>query len=185
MSGFPNAKGNKIHSREIEISTYDYDGERIIVEGILRDDRVQNSYLLSGETIPKGAIHHLAIRLLVNCANLLIEDADVEMISVPREACRETIDCLNRIKGLTVAKGFTAKVMGMAGGSRGCTHLVELIRAMTPAVFQGYATHRASKPVSFDPDQAEMILQFMTNTCHVWRENGPFVETLKKKIQNP
>jgi hypothetical protein len=184
MQSLWKTKGKKIHSRKIEVSTYEYDGERIIVEGILRDDRFQDSYLLTGETFPKGAIHHMAIRLLVNCSNLIIEDADVVMLSVPRQACREVIGCLNRIKGLTVARGFTLKVKELAGGSKGCTHLVELIRTMTPAVFQGYATHQARKPVSFDPEQADMILQFLTDTCHVWRKDGPFVEMFKKKIRN-
>ena len=101
------SKGKKIHSRKIEVSTYDYDGQRIIVEGVLKDDRFQDSYLLTGEKFPKGAIHHMVIRLLVNCSNLLIEDIDVELISVPRDMCRETINCLAQIKGLTISKGFT------------------------------------------------------------------------------
>ena len=177
------SKGKKIHSRKIEVSTYDYDGQRIIVEGVLKDDRFQDSYLLTGEKFPKGAIHHMAIRLLVNCSNLLIEDIDVELISVPRDMCRETINCLAQIKGLTISKGFTLKIKKIAGGSKGCTHLVELIQTMAPAIFQGYATHQAQKPVSFDPDQANMILQFLVNTCHAWREDGPYVELFKKRIQ--
>jgi hypothetical protein len=77
----------KIHARKIEVSTYSYDEQRIIVEGFLRDDRFQNSYLMTGEKFPQGVIHHMAIRLLINCSNLLIEDVDVELIAVPREIC--------------------------------------------------------------------------------------------------
>ena len=177
------SKGKKIHSRKIEVSTYDYDGQRIIVEGVLKDDRFQDSYLLTGEKFPKGAIHHMVIRLLVNCSNLLIEDIDVELISVPRDMCRETINCLAQIKGLTISKGFTLKIKKIAGGSKGCTHLVELIQTMAPAIVQGYAAYQAQKPVSFDSDQANMILQFLVNTCHAWREDGPYVELFRKRIQ--
>jgi hypothetical protein len=63
-------KGKKLHTRNIEVTTYDYDGQRIIVEGILKDDRFQDSYLMTGEKVSGGAIHHMAIRLLVNCSNL-------------------------------------------------------------------------------------------------------------------
>jgi hypothetical protein len=164
------SKGKKIHKRKIEVSTYIYDGQRIIAEGFLKDDRFQDSYLITGEKFPKGVIHHMAIRLLVNCSNLVIEDVDVELIAVPREVCRETINW------------FTLKIKKIAGGNKGCTHLVELLQTMAPAVFQGYATHLAQKPASFDSDQGKMILQFLINTCHAWRENGPFVEMLKKKI---
>ncbi len=176
------SKGKKLHTRNIEVTTYDYDEQRIIVEGILKDDRFQDSYSVTGEKFPKGAIHHMSIRLLVNCSNLLIEDVGVDMISVPRKVCRETIDCLAQIKGLTITKGFTLKIKKLAGGNKGCTHLVELIQTMAPAVFQGYAAYQAQKPASLDSNHAKMVLQFLINTCHAWREDGPFVEMFKKNL---
>ena len=65
------------------------------------------------QTFPGGVVHHMAIRLLVNTSNLVIEDIDVEQMTVPRAVCRETVDCLAPIKGLTITKGFTAKVKKM------------------------------------------------------------------------
>ena len=154
----------------------------MIVEGFLKDYRFQKIYSMTGEKFPSGTIHHMAVRLLVNCSNLMIEDIDVDLISVPREACRETIECLAPIKGLSITKGFTAKVKKLTGGKKGCTHLVELILAMAPAAIQGYATYQSRKLVVFDPDRAKMILEFLVNTCRVWREDGPFVEMFKKKL---
>ena len=181
MQSIWKSKGNKLHTRNIQVTTYDYDGQRIIVEGVLKDDRFQESHVITGETFPSGVVHHMAIRLLVDCSNLLIEDVDVDLISVPREVCRETIDCLAHIKGLTVTKGFTAKVKKMAGGVRGCTHLVELILAMAPAVIQGFGAYQSLKPSNFDRDHAKLMVQFLINTCRVWREDGPFVERFKKQ----
>jgi len=173
-------KGKKLHARSIEVTTYDYDEQRIIVEGFLRDDRFQESHMMTGEKLPGGVIHHMSIRLLVNCSNLLIEDVDVDLISVPREACRETIGCLAPIKGLIITKGFTLKVKKIAGGKKGCTHLVELLLAMAPAAIQGYAAYQSKKPAVFDPDRAKIILQFLVNTCRVWRDDGHLVEKFKK-----
>ena len=182
MQSIWKSKGKKLHTRTIEVTTYDYDGQRIIVEGSLKDDRFQKTHVITGETFPRGVMHHMAIRLLVNCSNLLIEDIDVELITVPHEACRETIDCLAPIKGLTITKGFTAKIKKMAGGNRGCTHLVELLTAMAPAAFQGFGAHQSQKPAAVDPDQAKMIFKILVNTCRAWREDGPFVERFKKKL---
>jgi hypothetical protein len=176
------AKGKKLHTRNIEVTTYDYDGQRIIVEGFLKDDRFQDTYVITGEKIPGGTIHHMNIRLMVNCSNLLIEDIGVDLISVPREACRETIGCLAPIKGLTITKGFTAKVKVLAGGKKGCTHLVELLLAMAPAAIQGFAAYQSQKPSNFDPDRVNMLLQFLVNTCRSWREDGPLVEKFKKML---
>lgn len=177
------SKGPKIHSRKIEVSTYNYDEQRIIVEGTLQDDRYHESYSVTGEKFPKGVIHHMAIRLLVNCSNLLIEDVDVQMTSIPREFCRETIDCLAPIRGLTISKGFTLKIKNIAGGTKGCTHLVELLQTMAPAVIQGYAAHQSQEPSPFDSKRAKLMLHFLTNTCYAWREDGPSVEMFKKNIQ--
>jgi hypothetical protein len=182
MQSIWKSRGGKIQSRNIEVTTYNYDGQRIIVEGFLKDDRFQESRIITGETFPSGVIHHMAIRLLINCSNLLIEDIDVELLSVPREFCRETIECLASIKGLTITKGFTAKVKNLAGGKKGCIHLVELLQAMAPAAIQGYAAYQSKKPAVFDPDRVKMILQFLTNTCHAWRKDGPLVERLKKML---
>lgn len=175
-------KGEKIHSRTIEINTYKHDGRRILVEGFLKDERIQESYALSGDTFPAGIIHHMAIRLLVNCSDLLIEDIDVDLLTVPREPCRETINSLAAIKGLTITKGFTSKVKKFAGRNKGCIHLVELILAMAPAVFQGAAAHQFQKTSGFDSDQAVKVFQSVVNTCHAWREDGPLVEMFKKKL---
>jgi len=184
MQSIWKSKGEKLHTRNIKITTYEYDGQRIIVEGSLKDDRFQESHSFTGEKFPSGAIHHMTIRLMVDCSTLLIEDIDVELISVPREVCRETIDCLAPIKGLTITKGFTAKIKKLAGGKKGCTHLVELILAMAPAAIQGFAAYQSSKPVVFDPDREKMFLEFLVNTCRAWRDEGPFVEMFKKDLKN-
>ena len=174
------SKGKKIQSRKIEISTYETDGQRIIVEGFLKDDRFQESHIPTGEKLPSGVVHHMSVRLLVNCSNLLIEDIDVDLIYVPREFCRETIDCLAPIKGMHISKGFTAKVKNLVGGEKGCAHVVELLLAMAPAAIQGYAAHRTKKPITLDAERAKMQLHFLINTCHAWREDGPLAERFRK-----
>jgi hypothetical protein len=182
MQSIWKSKGEKLHTRIIEVTTYNYDEQRIIVEGFLKDDRFQNSYLVSGEKLPAGTIHHMAIRLLVNCSNLLIEDIDIDLIAVPRKVCHETIKCLAPIKGMTIARGFTAKVKKIAGGKNGCTHLVELMLAMAPAAFQGYAAFQSQKQKDFDPDRAKMVLQYLRNTCHAWRDDGPLAQEYKTML---
>ena len=61
---------------------------------------------------------------------------------------------------------------------------MELILAMGPAVIQGFAAYQSRKPVVFDSNREKMILEFLVNTCRAWREDGPFVEMLKKDLNN-
>jgi hypothetical protein len=182
MQSIGKSKGKKLHTRNIEVTIYDYDGHRIIAEGFFQDDRFQETHLITGETFPIGAIHHMAIRLLVNCSDFLIEDVEVDLLSVPRQVCLETIDCLAPLKGLTVTKGFTSKVKKIVGGTKGCTHLLELLLAIAPVIFQGLAAQQSQKPSAFEFDQVKMMSQSLVNTCHAWREDGPVVEKLKKKF---
>jgi hypothetical protein len=53
---------------------------------------------------------------------------------------------------------------------------------MAPAVFQGFAAHQSHKPTALDSDQAKKLIQYLTNTCHAWREDGYFVKEVKKKF---
>jgi hypothetical protein len=177
------SKKKKLHTRKIEISTYEYDEQRILVEGFLKDDRYQKTHALTGETFPRGVIHHMGIRLLINCSSFVIEDVDAELISVPRDVCRETLQCLSPVKGMIITRGFTAKVKKLVGGTKGCTHLLELLLAMAPAAVQGFAAHQSRKPAAFDPDRMKFILKYLINTCHAWREDGPVVQMHSKKIQ--
>ena len=176
------SKGNKLHTRNIAVTTYHYDEQRILVEGILKDDRFQECHMITGETLPSGVIHHMSICLLVNCSNLSIEDIDVNLMSVPHNACLETIGCLDSIKGLTITRGFTSKVKKIAGGKKGCTHLMELLLVMAPAAFQGLIAYRTQKPSAFDPDRAKRALESLADTCHAWGADGPFVKKLKELL---
>ena len=177
------ARGENIHQRIISISTFEYDEERIIVEGFLKDDRFLDTHSITGETFPRGTIHHMSIRLLVNCSTFVIEDLDMELLSVPREVCRETMGFLAPVRGMTIARGFTARIKKLVGGNKGCTHVVELLLAMAPTVLQGAATHRAQSGARMNSEQAKMILKYLINTCHAWREDGPFVAMHKKMIR--
>ena len=177
--------GEKVHTRTLSVTTRDGGAGRIVVEGTLKDERFATSYAITGETFPAGIIHSIAVRLRINCANLMIEDVEVDLLHVPREVCLETRNCLDAVKGLTISKGFTVKVKKLAGGAKGCAHVVELLTAMAPAAIQGFAAHRSRKPAEISSDEAKMVSRFLINTCHAWREGGPFADLLKKKCSLP
>ncbi|MGZ6210736.1 MAG: DUF2889 domain-containing protein, partial [Syntrophales bacterium] len=82
MQAIWKSKGKKLHKRNITVTTYNYDEQRMIVEGILKDDRLHEYHMITGETKPRGVIHYISICLLVNCSNLSIEDIDVDLMSV-------------------------------------------------------------------------------------------------------
>ena len=179
MSLFGKRKGKKYHTRNIEINTYEYDNERIAVEGCLTDHRLQEYYLATGERRLPGILHQMIIHLLVNKTSLVIEDLHVAMPAVPREDCLETKKSLESVKGLRITRGFTAKVKELVGKGRGCNHLVELLTAMGASAIQGYVAYRLQEPARFKSDLLDMV----QDTCWTWRAEGSLVKDIKERIK--
>jgi hypothetical protein len=168
-------KKQKIHTRTIDIATYKGSEDSIIVEGILKDDRLFESFLLTGEKRPPGTFHHMIIRIEVKGPQLVIEDIEVEMPKVPNKHCRETLKCLAPVKGMPIVSGFIKKVKAIAGGPKGCNHLLALLTAMAPAAVQGAFSLISLKPVD-SSSRNQMGAGRLKNTCWAWRENGPLME---------
>ncbi len=179
---FDNSPNNRVQRRTISVSTYGYDGESIIVEGRLTDNRFRPTYYLNGEFRPPGIVHDMVVRMRVKGPDLVIADIDVEMETVPREDCLETLNSLAPVKGIKIRHGFTERVKAEVGGAKGCAHLLELLLAMAPATVQGAWSAVAQKPVDISsfPDAATAFLQ---DTCWVWRSDGPLMQDLKQEIK--
>ncbi|MCB2148216.1 MAG: DUF2889 domain-containing protein [Deltaproteobacteria bacterium] len=175
------AKQQKIHTRQIDIATYEGTSGSIIVEGLLRDERLLESYRPTGVIHPPGTIHHMIIRIEIEGPQLVIEDIDVEMPTIPHDACIETLESLAPIKGMSIVSGFTAKVKDLVGGTKGCCHLLALLMAMAPAAVQGAWSAMAREPI--DPDvYLPMAMARVKNTCWVWRDDGPLMKEWNAEI---
>lgn len=171
-------KKQKIHKRKIDIVIYEGSEDSIIVEGILKDDRPLKTYRLNGDILPPRTIHQMIIRIEVKGPQLIIEDIEVEMPTVPHAVCKETLDCLKPVRGLPIVSGFTRKIKTLAGGPKGCNHLLALLTAMAPAAVQGAFSLNASKQK--DPKTKESgNMERLKNTCWAWREDGPLMKVIK------
>jgi hypothetical protein len=188
MSGLMDKAGDKAHERTITIATYPADQNRVIVEGRLVDRRLKENYLLTGEKRPAGDIHHMVVRLLIDTAGIVIEDVEVEMVTVPRDECTQVRNSLDVIKGERIAQGFTNRMKSIVGGTKSCTHLVALLLAMGPAALQGIFSARAQKPVDLsamisDQARVKFFMKTMLNSCYVWREDGPELKRLLHLVE--
>jgi hypothetical protein len=175
--------GNPLHSRSIEMNTYVLDDRTILVEGWLREDRFQPVYDLTGTKIGKGPVHHMAIRLKLGGAPPTILDAEAEMVHVPLECCRSTLETIQQVIGLEIRAGFKKKLRALMGGERGCTHLTHLLTVMSQAVFQGNVAHQRQhrRPLPGSIDAVEGI-DVLLGSCRAWRQDGPRVNHLKAAI---
>lgn len=169
-------RDKQIHGRQLTITTYDYGAEAVVVEGRLTDNRhVKTYYFSSGEIRPPGVVHDLIIRMVVKGRELVIDEIDVDMETVPRQDCREVLNALKPVVGMKIQAGFTEKVKEKVGGAKGCTHLVALLLAMAPAAVQGAWSAVARQPVN-PSKYSGAALSFLENTCWVWRSDGELMK---------
>ncbi len=183
MSFLDLCKGNRMHNRTIDISTFECDDERIIIVGELVEKRLKPYYTVKGELHDPDTVHHMVIRMQVEVSMLVIKDIEVEIIESPHEECPEMTGSLDCMKGERIAPGFSSRAKKMAGGSAGCSHLTALLLAMAPAAVQGYWVHRAQKPIE-NGISGEMMEQYLVDTCRVWRKDGPLARRVGRLVEN-
>ncbi|MBW2369908.1 MAG: DUF2889 domain-containing protein [Deltaproteobacteria bacterium] len=171
----------KIHNRNLDISSYVVDEKHMLIVGELKEGNSVTTYEIPGKSQEPAIFHHMQIQLLIEGAELKIKDIRVEIPGVPHGAiCREMESSLDEIKGLKIAPGFTSKVKKLAGGVKGCVHLTTLLLAMAPAAVQGYwifetrTPHESEKP----PLDNE---KYLFDTCWAWRKGGPLTRRLNRK----
>ena len=157
------------------MSTFAVDDTHILSSGRLKDVRLLPTLRITGETRDPGPLHDLALHLLIRTPDLVIEDVEVEIDTVPRTDCRKLEQSMAGVVGLAIKGGFTFKVKGAVGGKTGCTHLVHLLVTMAPAILQGYwalIDRHGSGAGDDTRKRASASAKFLKDSCYTWREDG-------------
>ncbi|MCP4553620.1 MAG: DUF2889 domain-containing protein [Bacteroidetes bacterium] len=176
-------KKDKLHTRKINLSTYDADDNCIIIEGELIDNNLVEVMRMNGEEKKPGIIHHMRIRLLVGPPGLTIKDAEAEMPNCPHEECIETRKSLKKVIGISIESGFSENVIKTLGGSNGCSHLTSLLITMGAEAVQGYFCKMSRTPYQRMPDEyKKSAIKRMANTCYVYRDDGPSYTEMMKSV---
>lgn len=179
--------GEAAHTRDMSFKTYKSGDSRIITQCRLTDLRLREYYKLTGEKVPSGTLHDMEVVLLIKTPSMVIEDVEVTMMTVPRSDCNHVNQSLRPLIGLSIAKGFTANVRSLCGGIKGCTHLVTLLTAAGPAIFQGYLAVSYQKHSDEKSDRSRKgsgMLSYLKNTCYAWREDGEACRKLEGLIRD-
>ena len=168
------SQGRLVHTRKIEINTYDLGDHRVLVEGELEDTRRPDGAEGSG-TAP-FLVHHLVARIWVQGPDLSVSAVDAEMKRIPRQGCPEALPAVQKLAGLRIITGFTQKVKDLIGSVRGCSHLTNLFLTLGPAAVQGYWAAYGRKPGAMSLENP--AVSRVIDSCHLWRKDGPYVQSL-------
>jgi hypothetical protein len=183
-----------IHTRQYQVQAFRMSDERFLLRGAIVDEKPAGLYI---ENDPDPIwMHHMIVELQIVYPTFLIEKASVEFKNHPHLGCTNITDHYQKLEGMSIARGFNAKVRELFGSSRGCTHIGALLAAMAPVAIQTGWSMRVSSVGEIDdlsksPEdfQEQRIKQFAStiNTCHIWDENGAMIAKVRagEEIEMP
>jgi len=104
-----------------------------------------------------------------------ILEARAELSGAPFAGCGALLASVDRLAGLSVAKGFTGAALARIAGPTGCAHLAALVIALTPTIPQ--ASGALAGLLKLRPDQKlrKGAPDLQVDSCHMWRADGPLV----------
>ena len=169
----PPAPRQLMHNRAIECRGYEREDGLWDIEGHLVDTKTyQTSARDTGRARQPGEpVHNMWLRLTIDL-DLLIHEAEAVTDAGPYSPCGDITPNFRALKGVTIGAGWRKKTLEILGGTKGCTHLVELLGPLGTTAFQatGKARERrnAGKPVTKKP--------YQLGACHMYDETSPAVK---------
>jgi len=165
-----------LHTRNYDVLAFRRDASTLLLRGEVRDVKPPGLYI---EDDPEPlTVHHMVIELAVTVPDLVIVEAVARMETHPQPTCPNVMPAYEQIVGLSIARGFNAKVRELFGGPLGCTHTTALLLAMAPVAIQSawslnmLGRQEQEGPRVFDEAARTGVIRSSLNTCHIWAEGG-------------
>lgn len=157
----------EMHARRISCRGFRREDGLWDIEAELLDEKTHPMPNVERGHIPAGAtIHGMKIRVTIDRA-ALIHEAEVAMDDVPFTVCGAVAPDFKALKGLTIGPGFLRAVRERFGGTKGCTHVVDLLRPLAVVAWQTL--------LPFSLEDGEEIASRAFDTCHALAVDGPMV----------
>jgi len=162
-----------VHTRNIQCQGYKRDDGLWDIEGMMIDTKAYSFENADRGTISSGEpIHKMWLRLTVD-DDLLIHAVEAVTDAAPFNMCGGITSAFQALKGLAIGPGWRRAVLQRLGGTKGCTHLTDML--MGPLAVVAYQTVRPprEKPAA---DGSERKKPAILDTCHAFASDGQVVK---------
>ena len=166
-----------LHDREYRVQSFLLANGNLLIQGAVRDQKPPGLYVPDD---PEPLVmHHMQVGLEIELPGRVIVAVHTELRSYPHPTCPSIESHYDKLVGLSIARGFTHKIRELFGGPRGCSHTTALLQAMAPIAMQSgksiecIEAERNGEPNPIIVRPPSESWKFLTNTCHVWAEDGP------------
>lgn len=166
-----------LHTRSVTFRGYQREDGLWDIEAELRDAK---TYAINspdkGRMPPGMPVHDMAIRVTLD-DNMTVREITADMASTPFPECPKAADPMQKIVGLTMGPGWRFAIEKVLGGTKGCTHLRELLFNMATAAYQTIPSYRAQqRKLAGLPTRPDGQPPYHLGKCMSWDFNGPVVQ---------
>ena len=177
-----------LHSRQILCQGFSREDGLWDIEGRLEDKKTygfENRW--RGRVDAGMPVHDMRVRLTLD-DKFVVRDIEVSMPASPFKGCASIAPDFNVLIGERVGRGWNRKVAELVGGTRGCTHMTEVLGRMAMAAYQTIPIElhrRARHRAGGDREAFRALMKrsgwkpHFIDGCHTWRSDG---ETVKREL---
>ena len=168
----PPAKREPIHTREFVCRAYERADGLFDLDARLTDVKPYGFANRDRGRIEAGEpIHDMWIRLTID-GDFTVRDVEARMDGAPYRICSRIAPDHARLVGERIGPGWNRRLRDLFGGTRGCTHLREMLGRMATVSFQAvYARRWRSGEAQRPPPGKPWVI----DGCHTWAADGPVV----------
>jgi hypothetical protein len=126
----------RVHTRTIVVEGYRRDDGLFDIEATMQDVRDQDVAIGGAVRQAGSALHDMWIRITIDHTMLIIE-AQAETAAAPYPGtCEAIAPDYSRLAGVRIEAGWRKHLARLFAGTRGCTHITELIGNLSTVAFQ-------------------------------------------------
>jgi hypothetical protein len=162
----PAVPRQSLHHRTISVRGYKREDGKFDIEGHLHDKKDVDFNVASGLRRAGESVHSMWLRITID-KTLTIVDAEAATDAMPyRGYCDAITPSYKQLIGLAIRPGFSTRVKELFNGTRGCTHITDLISSVATTAFQTIAGQGLQ-----DPEK----MPFQLDKCHALAVDAPAV----------
>jgi len=168
------AEREHLHDRRYEFQGFRRKDGLWDIEGRMRDSKTYsfpNEY--RGEIKAGEPVHDMHIRLTLD-DHYIVKDIEVVTDGSPFSICPDVAPNFAVVKGLKIGPGWNRTLKELLGGTRGCTHHVEMLGAMATVAFQTIWA-QLSREKKKAPESDSSRRPGVIDTCHAFAADGEVV----------
>jgi hypothetical protein len=159
------------HTRRVRYEGYKRADALWDIEAHLSDIKNHDFNLKTGVRRAGLPVHEMWLRITID-RRLTIVEATASSDAVPYPGgCETAAPAYRKLIGLSLVKNFRKSVAELLGGTRGCTHLTEMLAGLPTAAIQTFAgempEERGDGRKPFQLDQCH-ALETTTETVKKW-----------------